>query len=154
MISKGLEAAVARVLADEAERTRSDISYFDDWLFERMFSGALVDHAEQGELDEAEAAAVADKVQALKLATLPRLIAEEYDRLSYSCCAWYNLSGLPQRRARSASCQPPPGALTAISRSSVTARRTLWVPPGGERTMCTLCTRHGAWALTARAACR
>ena len=98
MISKGLEAAVARVLADEAERTRSDISYFDDWLFERMFSGALVDHAEQGELDEAEAAAVADKVQALKLATLPRLIAEEYDRLSYSCCAWYNLSGLPQHR--------------------------------------------------------
>ena len=98
VISKGLEAAVARVLADEAERTRSDTDYFNEWLFKRMFSGALVDHAEQGELDEAEAATVADKVQALKLATLPRLIAEEYDRLSYSYGAWYNLSNLPQHR--------------------------------------------------------
>ena len=100
--SKGLEAAVARVLAAEAERTRSDIDYFDEWHFNRMFGfsagyGALVDHAEQGELNEAEAATVADKVQALKLATLPRLIAEEYDRISYSYVVWYNLSNLPQR---------------------------------------------------------
>ena len=95
LTSKGLEAAVARVLAAEAERTRSDIDYFDEWLFNRMFGfsagyGALVDHAEQGELNEAEAATVADKVQALKLAPLPRLIAEEYDRISYSYGVWYN----------------------------------------------------------------